>query len=60
MLKDIIALVGVLMILVGLYFVYWPLSLIMGGLIITSYSILTVWISQKDNANESNTSDVSE
>lgn len=54
MLKDIVAIVGFLMIVLGFYFIYWPISLIVSGLFITSYCIITVWIQTKrDKENES-------
>lgn len=55
MIKDIFALVGVAMFLFGVYFIYWPLCLMISGLTLTSYCVFTVWIQAKqDNTNESN------
>jgi hypothetical protein len=54
MIKDILSIVGLFITLCGVYFVYWPLCLIFGGLLITTYCVLTVWIETKrNNQNES-------
>lgn len=55
MIKDIFAIIGLIMILFGVYFVYWPLCLILGGILITSYCVVTVWMQTKrDKENEFN------
>jgi hypothetical protein len=51
MIKDMLAVFGVAMFLLGLYFIYWPLCLVIGGLTITSYCVLTVWIQTRKNDN---------
>lgn len=49
--KDVLATVGLLLFLLGLYFIYWPLCLVIGGLLITGYSVLVVWIQARKNEN---------
>lgn len=49
--KDFLATIGLLLFLLGLYFIYWPLCLVIGGLMITGYCVLTVWIQARENNN---------
>lgn len=51
MTKDVVALVGILLILIGIYFIYWPLCFIVSGLILTSYCL---WIAYVEARNEEN------
>lgn len=47
MIKDIFAIFGLVLFLLGFYFIYWPICLVIGGLLITGYCVLTVWIQTK-------------
>ena len=41
--RDLIAIFGVLLILLGFYFIYWPISLVLGGLVLTSYCLIATY-----------------
>lgn len=41
--KDIIACLGVLLITLGLYFIYWPIALIFTGAIFTTYALVATY-----------------
>jgi len=43
MAKDLLAVFGLLLILIGFYVIYWPISLIIGGSFILAYTLITVY-----------------
>lgn len=50
-----LAIFGLFLVLLGFYFIYWPIALIVGGLVIMSYCLITVWNeTKKDKDNEFN------
>ena len=53
--KDLLATIGLGVFLLGFYFIYWPLCLVIGGLIITGYSVLVIWIESKRENDDGNT-----
>jgi hypothetical protein len=54
MIKDLFAILGLMVFLLGFYFIYWPLCLVVGGFLITAYCVLTVWIQTKQEDKNGN------
>jgi hypothetical protein len=52
--KDLLATIGLMLFLLGFYFIYWPLCLVVGGLLITSYCVLVIWIQSKQDNDDGN------
>jgi len=48
MLKDFLAILGVILVLIGIYFIHWQSCLIVAGLLLTTYCLITVWQEAKE------------
>lgn len=49
MVKDLLAVIGLLLILIGFYVIYWPISLVIAGSFILGYSLITVYKEESKN-----------
>lgn len=49
MTKDVLAIIGLVLILIGIYFIYWPMCLVISGLVLTGYCLWITYIEARDN-----------
>lgn len=54
--NDILACLGVLLIALGLYFIYWPITLLFVGTVLTSYALVATY--QEGNQDDEDTSTI--